>query len=57
MKKKQLYIAPLTEFTHVMYEGMIAATFTQDDWGEGKEHFFEEDEDGLGQGSKNLWDD
>ena len=56
MEKKLIYIAPLTEYAHVMYEGMLDATVEQDPWAEGKENFFG-DEDDMDQGQKNLWDE
>lgn len=58
MEKKLVYIAPVTEFTRVNYEGMIAATIEQDPWAEGKGVMFEE-EDGEGDdlSRKNLWDE
>lgn len=41
-----------------MYEGMIAATVTQDEWAEGKGISFEdEDSEGEDLAGKNLWDE
>lgn len=58
MEKKLFYITPLTEFSQVMYEGMIAATVPQDDWAEGKGISFEdEDSEGEDLAGKNLWDE
>lgn len=58
MEKKLIYIAPLTEYAHVMYEGMLAATVEQDPWAEGKGiSFDDEDSDGEDLAGKNLWDE
>lgn len=57
METKKIYIAPITEFANVEYEDLIAATITQDDWGEAKGSFFNDDEEEKRFTHKSLWDE